>query len=420
MGNVFFEMLKKPARRGIALLAGFVLLTGGCAFGEEDLDIGDLADIEEIELPAPDATLNARDIQWHTPGEGSPVQCDHENCYWKIPMGYTDEDAVWKMLMQPITVLDVSERKQYKIRKEPRADCTEYVGEVTGTSQGVHVLQRGEEWSLIEAYSSSTEGSKVKVYATKFQGYVETNLLKEIMDIDDTYAVVIDKQWQRLYLYKEGKLFSTLLCSTGFYNPKKKNPWNETPAGEFLLVSWTGTLTLKDEEGTTNMLCDYAMRLNDGILMHEVPKIPRTDSEGNVKWSHDRCERYLGEKASHGCIRVQKAITPEGVNAKWLWDNLSNGTKKGQKYTKVIIWDDAGRTLGYPSDDLVLYYNPKHYNAYYHSTPECALIKNSSKTEEITWADLETKTYSKKKPCSYCNPMPTREGIDTLNKKNDR
>ena len=151
MVNDFLKMLKKPARRGLSLLAGFVLLTGGCAFGEEDLDIGDLADIEEIELPAPDATLNARDIQWHTPGEGSPVQCDHENCYWKIPMGYTDEDAVWKMLMQPITVLDVSERKQYKIRKEPRADCTEYVGEVTGTSQGVHVLQRGEEWSLIEA-----------------------------------------------------------------------------------------------------------------------------------------------------------------------------------------------------------------------------------------------------------------------------
>ena len=414
------KMLKKPVRRGLALLAGFVLLAGGTGIGEEELNIGDLADIEEIELPAPDATMNARDIQWHTPGEGSPVQCDHATCYWKLPMGYTDEDAVWKVLMQPVTVLDVSERKQYKIRKEPRADCTEYTGEVTGTSQGVHVLERGEEWSLIEAYSSSTEGSKVKVYAQKFQGYVETNLLKEVTDIDDTYAVVIDKQWQRLYLYKEGHLYSTLLCSTGYVTPKKKNYWNETPAGEFLCVSWTGTLTLKDNDGVTNMLCDYAIRLNDGILMHEVPKIPRTDSEGNVKWAHDRCERYLGEKASHGCIRVQKNPTPEGINAFWLWEHLSNGTKKGEKYTKVIIWDDAGRTLGYPSDDLTLYYNPKHYNSYYHSSPECSLIKNSSKTIEIKWADLETKTYSKKKPCPYCVPQPTREGIDTLNKKNDR
>ena len=417
--------MKSPARRLFALLAGFVLLSGTFALSEEELDIGDLTDIgdldiEEIELLPPDATLNARDIQWHTPGEGSPVQCDHDICYWKLPMGYTDEDAVWKVLMQPITVLDVSERKQYKIRKYPDKDCTEYTGEVTGTSQGVHVLERGEEWSLIEAYSSSTEGSKVKVYAQKFQGYVETNLLKEITDIDDTYAIVIDKQWQRLYLYKEGKLYSTLLCSTGFYNPKKRNPWNETPAGEFLLVSWTGTLTLKDEDGVTNMLCEYAMRLNDGILMHEVPKIPKTDDSGNVTWSHARCERYLGEKASHGCIRVQKNPTPEGINAYWLWKNLSNGTKKGQKYTKVIIWDDAGRTLGYPSDDLKLYYNSKHSNSYYHSTPECSLIKNSSKTIEITWADLETKAYKKKNPCPYCVPQPTREGIDTLNKKNDR
>ena len=286
-------------------------------------------------------------------------------------MGYTDEAAVWQVLIQPITVLDANQRHQVKIRKEPDKNCTVYTGEVTGASQGVHVLERGEEWSLIEAYSSSPEGSKVKVWAEKFQGYVETSLLKEV-EVDQQYAIVIDKQWQRLYLYKEGKLFSTLLCSTGFYNPKKKNPWNETPAGEFLAISWTGDFSLKDETtGEGYMICKKAIRINDGILLHEVPMVL---SKSTGEWTYDNCEGYLGEKASHGCIRVQRNFTPEGVNHEWLWKNLSDGTKPGQKYTKVIIWDDANRELSYPSDDLTLYYNTDK-GTRYHSSPTCYGVK---------------------------------------------
>ena len=419
------ERTIRPAGRALALLAGFVLLAGA-AFAEEEVDLKDLLDLseveedlEEVEFLPPDATLLAHDKLWHTPAEGSLVKCDHEVCYWTTPMGYTDEAAVWKVLTQPVTVLDANQRHQVKVRKEPDKDCKVYTGEVTGESQGVHVLERGEEWTLIEAYSSSPEGSKVKVWAEKFQGYVETRLLKEV-EVDQTYGLVIDKQFQRIYLYKEGKLFTTMLCSTGYYNPKKKTYWNETPAGEFLCVSWTGDFPLKDEDGNTNMICENAIRINDGILIHMVPKIPKTDDAGNVKWTYDRCERYLGEKASHGCIRVQRMKTPEGINEEWLWNNLSNGTKPGQKFTKVIIWDDAGRELGYPDDRLVLYYNPKHYTAYYHSSPDCELIKGSSKTIEITYGQLQEAEYAKKKPCPACVPQPTHKGIDTLNEKNNR
>ena len=158
-----------------------MLLLGGSA-AEEELDLKDLLDlseVEEVEFLPPDATQLARDREWHTPAEGSPVQCSHEVCYWTTPMGYTDEAAVWKVLTAPVTVLDANQRHQVKVRKTPDRDCTEYTGEVTGASQGVHVLERGEEWTLIEAYSSSTEDSKIKVYAEKFQGDVETSLLKE-------------------------------------------------------------------------------------------------------------------------------------------------------------------------------------------------------------------------------------------------
>ena len=410
----------KPAGRALALLAGFVLLLGGSA-AEEELDLKDLLDlteVEEVEFLPPDATQLARDREWHTPAEGSPVQCSHEVCYWTTPMGYTDEAAVWKVLTAPVTVLDANQRHQVKVRKTPDRDCTEYTGEVTGASQGVHVLERGEEWTLIEAYSSSTEDSKIKVYAEKFQGYVETSLLKEVA-VDQTFGLVIDKQTQRLYVYREGKVIATLLGSPGF-DKKGDAPWHETPAGEFLCISWTGDFYLKDDEGNANMLCRNAIRINDGILIHEVPAIPKTDDSGEVTWTYDRCERYLGEKASHGCIRVQRKQTPEGISHDWLWKNLSNGNRKGEAFTKVIIWDDAGRTLGYPDDDLLLYYNPKN-GKNYHSQPTCMGVRDD--LEPLTafrYGELDEKPYSKLTACPYCAPQPRREEIDVINRKNNR
>ena len=79
----------RPAGRAAALLAGFVLLFSAAYAEEEDIDLNDLLDLteievdeDEIEILPPDATLLARDKQWHTPAEGSLVQCDPEVCYW--------------------------------------------------------------------------------------------------------------------------------------------------------------------------------------------------------------------------------------------------------------------------------------------------------------------------------------------------
>lgn len=406
-------------KKGLALFLALILLAGfAAAEDEEELSIEEI--IEDVVLDdETDSRGWAQDIEFHSANENSPVQCDHPLCFWNMKMGLLDDDAVWEVLTQPVTVLDGNQRHQHKVQARPEEDCKEYVGCVTYASQGVHVLERGEKWSLIEAYSSSVEGSSVKVWATLFQGYVPTELLKEV-PVDTTYGLVIDKQQQRLYVYKEGKLFTTLLCSTGYYNPNKKNPWNETPAGEFLAISWTGDFTLKAEDGHTSMLCKHAIRINDGILIHEVPLIPRTANDGTVTWSYTRCERYLGEKASHGCIRVQQKKTPEGVNEEWLWKNLSDGTKKGKNFTKVIIWDDAGRELGYPDDNLKLYYNAKRDKSYYHSTRLCDRIKGSSKTVEFTYAELEDSPYKKLNACPCCTPQLRKSEIDTQNKKNRR
>ena len=351
--------------------------------------------------------LPARDLIYRTPNEESEVLCGHDFCFWQLNEGEMDEDLVWQVLMQPLTVLQGKQREQIRVRARPEEKCDEYVGVVTCASQGVHVLRQEGEWTLIEAYSSAEEGSRVQVWATRFQGYVKTKLLKEL-PVDDRYGIVIDKLQQRLYVYQEGHLLSTLLCSTGF--PREDTPFNETPAGEFAIVSWVGAFW------AGNLYCDKGLRINSGIMLHEVPCTIETDeATGTEKRDYSRCERYLGEKASHGCIRIQKELTPERVNAEWLWKNLSR-----KPVTKVIIWDEIGRQLGYPDDDYPLYYNPKG-GKNYHSSANCVLVKEKYRPmTEFTWGELEEEPYSKLKPCPGCAPQLRRDGIDTVNEKNTR
>ena len=402
----------KKLTKAISLLLCLLLLlmAAGSVLAEEeeeiDLSSGEWEEIEEWEdLPeGPGDTELATDVFYHTPNEHSAVKCDHEICFWKLEMGRMDEEAIWKVLTQPVTVLEGKQREQVRVLARPEADCTDYVGVVTCASQAVHVLEWGETWTLIEAYSSAEEGSAVKVFAEQFQGYVKTARLKE-EEVDQTYGIVIDKLQQRLYVFREGKLFTTMLCSTGFAK-NKDNLFHETPAGEFLMVSWVGGFQAE------TLWCAYGIRINSGILVHEVPSREETDRNGVTFTSYARCERYLGEKASHGCIRVQRQLTPEGVNAKWLWDNLHR-----KPYTKVIIWDDLDRELTYPSDDLALYYNPKG-GTNYHSQPTCSLVKDKYEPmTAFTYGELDEKPYSKLTPCPGCAPQARRNKIDELNEK---
>ena len=393
-------------KRLLAFLFAFLLLLPVNVLGEDEMSWEE-EEVEEEweELPDdPPETLLATDVFYHTPNELSAVKCDHEVCFWKLEMGRMKEDAIWEVLTQPVTVLEGKQREQVRILAEPDDKCKDYVGVVTCASQAVHVLEKREDWTLIEAYSSAEEGSAVKNFANQFQGWVKTKRLKDV-EVDQTYGLVIDKLQQRLYVFKEGKLFATLLCSTGF--AKKSTPFHETPAGEYLMVSWVGGFWAE------TLWCDMGMRINSGILIHEVPcRFRESESRGETIRDYSRCERYLGEKASHGCIRVQKEKTPEGVNAKWLWDNLHR-----TPYTKVIIWDDLDRELDYPKDELKLYYNPKG-GENYHSQETCILVKDKYEPmTAFTYGELDEKPYRKLNPCPGCAPMPRREKIDELNQK---
>lgn len=351
----------------------------------------------------------ATDTEYHTPSDGSPIQCDHDPCYWNMNMGEMDEAAIWEILTQPVTVVRGEQRQMIKLRAEPDEDCEDYVGEVTCDSQAVHILDEQGDWTLIEVYSSSTSGSRVKVWALRVQGWIKTNLLEE-REVDQEYGLVIDKLQQRMYVFKDGHLFTTLLVSTGF--PTKSDPFNETPAGEFLIVSWTGGFWSEE------LYCDYALRINSGILIHEVPCYPiyaQDNPSKMVDKDFANFEGYLGEKASHGCIRTQRRKTPENVNMKWLWDNLNRKVD-----TKVIIWDELGRTLGYPHNDVKLYYNPKGGKSY-HSSPICAEVNQKYwPMTAFTYGELEDDPFDGLKRCKACAPQLRMREIDQLNEENHR
>lgn len=341
----------------------------------------------------------AQDEDVFTPSHGSPYEGQDTSLnYWTLPMDITDEAAVWEMLMQPITVIDGNEKNQTSLWSEPSEDSTR-VAVVTRATQGVHVLENLDNgWSLVECYSASFHDSKVKAWNMLTQGYIKTSELKTITPADD-YAIVIDKLTQRLYLFKDGALFSTLDVSTGLANDRQ--PYNETRSGEFLLTSAVGAFS------SDNLVCGLAIRFNDGDLLHEVPHVVNADGTKNYGYT----EPSLGERASHGCIRVQRKRTPEGVNMQWLWNNR-------KRNIKLVIWEDwQGRQIPIPEDDFTLYYNAAGNGKYYHSQEKCYSAKDSVTFTPFTYAELDTGAFAKLERCPYCVPEKRREILEEINAK---
>ncbi len=327
----------------------------------------------------------------YTPTYGSPYAGQDTTLnYWTLPMDITDEAAVWEALMQPITVLDTgkkgAERTQITVRIAPEPTATG-IGVVTCVTQGVHVLEEAGEWTKIECYSASFHDSKVKNWNTLIQGWVLSKYVKTSQP-SDAMGLVIDKLTQRMYIFRDGKLWDTLLVSTGLAN--ERQPYNETRSGEFLLTSAVG------EFKSDNIYCAMAIRFDSGDLIHEVPH--KKLSGGGKDYRSN--EAKLGVKASHGCIRVQRKTSPSGANMSWLWNNR-------KKNIRVFIWEDwQGRAIHTPEAETVLYYNPDG-GAAYHSAPTCNSAKGVTLTP-FTYGELENAPYARLNRCDWCAP-PLRE-----------
>lgn len=333
---------------------------------------------------------------------------EDENNYWTLPIGVFDEAAIWDIMMQPITVIDGKDQRDvYALRKTPDPSSAKdnIVGEITFLSQGVHVLETLDNgWTLIEAYNSSygPDCASRRGYGVTddlIQGYVRTSLLKTITPRTE-YGLLIDKCEQRMYIFSNGHCIGTLLVSTGLNNAKQS--WNETPSGEFLMVSRMGGFA------AGNLWCAYGMRINGGCAIHEVPYIGN-ESTPAANRDYSSTVKMLGQKASHGCIRVQKAANEQGQNIKWLWDNIKVNTK-------VLIWDDTGRIRPYPAaDDYELYYNPNG-GQYYHENQNCPSVKSRFlPLTAFTYGELDSGSFAKLTPCPKCASIMRKSQIDAMN-----
>ena len=339
-------------------------------------------------------TVATRENPVNTPGRES---CGKPNCFWETQMDYRDEEAMWAMLTAPMTVVDGNFRAQADVFAEPSED-SKVIADVTRSSQGVHVLEHLDNgWTKIECYSSSFAGSPVKAYNTLTTGYIQTELLVEV-EVRTEFALVVDKLTQRLYIYQDGKLFDELMVSTGLGT--EKDPENETRSGEYLLYSPSGAFP------SGNYICNYGIRYNDGDLIHEIPHLEKESGD-----DYSRTEKLLGQRASHGCIRVQRKRTEKGVNMRWIWNNLRDKMK-----TRLVIWEDwTGRTVAVPEDDALLYYNPKGGKDY-HGSPTCnGVLDKYEPMTPFTYGELEAGSFAKLKFCSYCIPPLRQPEIEAIN-----
>ncbi len=123
------------------------------ALAEEEIVEDVMLDDEGEEAGfSPDGVSSGSDQSVFTPSYGSEWQsAPGASAYWTLPMDITNEEAVWNMLMEPITVVDIGKvknlsrsqmtKKNIYMYREPDEN-SKIVGEVTNLSQGLRVIEQ--------------------------------------------------------------------------------------------------------------------------------------------------------------------------------------------------------------------------------------------------------------------------------------
>lgn len=222
-----------------------------------------------------------------------------------LPERGMSDAEIWALMMQPSVVLDAKNTKDVEVRSEPGKKGGKVLGTVHGQSQGLKVLEIGEDGYVRIGAWNHEDGSYM-------EGYVAADQLKLAMPRQE-YGLLLDKQDQTLTVFHRGERIATLPVSTGLV--AKNKMIRETAAGAFLLQEHMADFS---NGGYTY---SYVIRYDGGNLLHQVGYQKKND-----RADYTRHEGMLGMKASHGCVRLPAAPV-EGVNAYWLWTHLPAGTR---------------------------------------------------------------------------------------------
>ena len=232
-----------------------------------------------------------------------------------VPERGMTEDEVWEIMMKPSVVIRTNGvMKRYDIYERPSTE-SRVTGSLRGGTQALEVLEAGERWCLVKAWTH-TDGSACT-------GYIRTDKLQVVLPAAH-YGLLIDKLDQTMTVYQDGKVIGKLAVSTG--KPEPGSTYRETPAGAFLT-------NLRDQGASfaqEGFRYEYPIRYDAGNMIHNVG-FTRTGRQRDFSENLP----LLGQKASHGCIRVSPFVTEDcNINIYWLWTRLPY-------HTRVMILDDA-------------------------------------------------------------------------------
>ena len=230
-----------------------------------------------------------------------------------IPDRDMSDEEIWAIMMKPsVVIAGNGSFLRFNLYSAPNSSSRS-VGSLRCATQGLEILDLTDNWAHVRAWSH-TNGKEVT-------GYIQTRKLT-IFSPAAHYGLLIDKREQTLTVYEDGKPIGTVPVSTGLAT--KGNAYRETPAGAFLTDVHFGASFAQE-----GFRYEYPLRYDAGNIIHGV---------GYVRSGRVRDYSYnlplLGQKASHGCVRVSPFLTGDSpINMYWLWTHLPY-------HTRVIILDD--------------------------------------------------------------------------------
>lgn len=226
--------------------------------------------------------------------------------------GMSDEE-IWEIMMKPSVVINANgSKRRFDLHAAPKT-ASRSVASLRCALQGLEILEIDGPWARLVAWDHS-DGHKAEGYFLVKKLTVEAP--------NPHYGLLVDKRDQTMTVFHEGKRIGTIPVSTGKVVGYEK--YRETPAGAFLTDVRMGPDFAQD-----GLRYEYPLRYDGGNIIHGLGYF----RQGRTR-DYSKTLPYLGQKASHGCVRVSSFLKEgEFLNIYWLWTHLPY-------HTRVIILDD--------------------------------------------------------------------------------